>query len=166
MDVPLAAITQAFWEQLEGSLQGGLGGGRQHDGGGTQVAWAQFEINREHAGKYVGERFHHICNTSEFGEKLGVFETNAVSRGKNPKNSRGACKGSSLTFPFRALPGACCKLLISGRFYNLAEVGWGPSGPLYKIPSGIEFFWGYLAPFGHNTGATMIEEKPNVAVGL
>ena len=97
---------------------------------------------------------------------MGGFETNAVSRGKNPKNSRGACKGSSLTFPFRALPRAWCKLLNSGRFYNLVGIGWGPSDPLYNIPSGIEFFWGYFAPFGHNTGATMIEEKPNAGVGI
>lgn len=97
---------------------------------------------------------------------MGVLETDAVSREKIRRIRGGACKGRSLTFPLRALPRAWCKLLISGRFYNLAGVGWEPSGPLYNIPSGIEFFWRYFAPFGHNTGATVIEEKPHVAVGI
>ena len=58
MDLPPAAFTYIFGEQLKGFLRVRFRGECQRDIGGAQVARVRFEINREYAGKVVEDRSH------------------------------------------------------------------------------------------------------------
>jgi hypothetical protein len=58
MDVAPAAFTRIFGEQLKGFLQVRFRGECQHDIGGAQIVRVRFEINREHAGKDMGNGSH------------------------------------------------------------------------------------------------------------